>query len=530
MAKRSRQAFAAVAVMGMAIALLGGCALYSATRDQQGKDAKEAWRRVDLKAQVEVPRQNLAKLLDEQLRIEEEIWRSRRTFLTGAIVSGWTLDQLAAQVDQGLLRVLGGAQAQEAFERAEALESELSRRRAAEVKLAAAASTIRVSGIEPPTCAIVLDPTLLAQFEEAARATTGAERFQAYRGASPSLADACRQLREQGQTAFEGELGAARKAMVEEQAAIDNDKGAADLQAARMRAALAEYQAAEREFSAKPADGRARIDEALAKLRTLASALAVAADPNGAAASAAPGTAFSNKLMAEERLASLNRFLSTYDDVTAGKGTPEGSSRAAIALALFPDLLKKSQDALAEANKPRLAPLVLQKNLEQARLEAAQRDVQRRETLLELRRVHVRHQADQAMAYLNAARGLRRLDKAALDSQAMREVLRAYDDESRDASAARTREAKQQTWKAVTRFLEAEGHLRAEASKAQYRITALEHEGVLTYAESSINQWKGLIDPSVDLLADWGASGVKASDITDLFDSLMLLGIAIGVN
>jgi outer membrane protein TolC len=79
-------------------------------------------------------------------------------------------------------------------------------------------------------------------------------------------------------------------------------------------------------------------------------------------------------------------------------------------------------------------------------------------------------------------------------------------------------------------FLDAEGRLRAEAGKTRYRMTALERERTLSIAESNINQWKALIDPSVDLMVAYGTSGLKSSDIQAFLNSLTLLWIGVGVN
>jgi hypothetical protein len=81
-------------------------------------------------------------------------------------------------------------------------------------------------------------------------------------------------------------------------------------------------------------------------------------------------------------------------------------------------------------------------------------------------------------------------------------------------------------WRSTALFLDAEGRLRAEGGKAFYRISALEHEQVLTYAESGLNQWKALIDPSVELIAAYSAAGVKLTDITGVLNSVTLLWIA----
>jgi hypothetical protein len=284
------------------------------------------------------------------------------------------------------------------------------------------------------------------------------------------------------------------------------------------KAALAEYERAASLLVVNPTENRDKVDAALKRLGDLAQDLKNADD------------AFSLEFLSEERIASLDRFLSTYSDVVAGKGT-EGGNRAAIALAVFPDLIDKARVALKDLEKPNLVPLVLQKNLEQTKLEAAQRDIQTRTRLISLRQAHVDGLTAQARAYkaaddaLNAKGVTQRLATLKL-----REAMKPVSDKEVTDDPDGLFESKQKLWKATALYLDAQGRLRANVGKTRYRVTALERERTLTYAESNVNQWKALIDPSVELMGAYGASGVKSSDIQSLFNSLTLLWIGVGVN
>ena len=67
------------------LAALSGCAsLYSETRDQQGKAAKEAWQKVDLSAQIATPRKSHAALLAKQLELEDNLAIAQRNNLARA--------------------------------------------------------------------------------------------------------------------------------------------------------------------------------------------------------------------------------------------------------------------------------------------------------------------------------------------------------------------------------------------------------------------------------------------------------------
>ena len=65
---------------------------------------------------------------------------------------------------------------------------------------------------------------------------------------------------------------------------------------------------------------------------------------------------------------------------------------------------------------------------------------------------------------------------------------------------------------------------------ARTRAVAAKYETALGYAEANAAQWNALISGGVDQLADYGASGVRAEQITALLNSLTLLWIGVGVN
>jgi len=227
--------------------------------------------------------------------------------------------------------------------------------------------------------------------------------------------------------------------------------------------------------------------------------------------------------------------LATYDAAAGGKGTDPGSNRLAVALALIPDMQQRTAQALANAERPNLTPFVLRKNIEQAKADAASRDAERREAIIDLRRKIVVALEEQLDAYAGAYGAS--LQVSATTKKEGKDVpvrwaeaLQAVESKPNLAVPTDVLKPKIAAWRASTRYLEAEGSLRADVAQNYYRIYALQFGGVLLYAESSIQQWKGLVDPSVDLLAQWGASGVVPQDVVQLFNSLMLLGIAVGVN
>lgn len=365
-----------------------------------------------------------------------------------------------------------------------------------------------LAGQPPPNCAALQTDQGLEQaraasqtLPELARVTVTANLDRA--------AKECRIVA--GITAAGGAVGTAAASLEADKASLAAEEAAAGRLEKAYAAAKKTYDESARTLLGDPSDPKAKeaVERAIEKLGNLVEAVKSAQD------------SFSTKLLSEERLASLDGFLTTYKDIAAGKGVEDGN-KVAIALAVFPDLRDKARVALRDLEKPNLVPLAVQKNIELAKLEGAQRSIDLRRQVVAERQAQVAA-LDAQVEALDEAKGPFK-DPAirGLLSKSLLDVMNEKGDKGLDTRI--------KLWRSTTRYLDAEGRLRAEAGKAPYRISALEHERVLTLAESNINQWKALIDPSVELMAGYGAAGLRSSDLIALFNSLTLLWIAVGVN
>jgi hypothetical protein len=532
----------------IAAMLLSACAtsndgfyIHSPERDKQGQAVKEAWSKVDLKSQVDVPRQNLTKTLAEQLATEEEIWSKRRAIVAGQMAGDWTVAKFQSKAAEGLQRVLGKvAPPDTAASAAARYREETKNAQAENDNKERLTSKIVMLGVTAPTCDIVTAGK--AEFDEYVnlklrefpadkidKAALLVQNITTLKGRCENL-QAARESKERvlqpnPKVAPGGELGKAFLDLKSEEDALAKDKTDAELATAALKAAQAKYDSAEKAFQADPGAGTKKdVDDAIVKLKAW-----------NEDAKKLQDSPFLDKLLSDVRLDALDKFLATYDAAATGKGTEAGSNRLAVALALIPDMEKKSAEALANAERPNLTPFVLRKNIEQARAEAAKREVERREAVVDLRRKIVASLEDQLDAYAGAYVASSKVPatskKEGKDVPVRwAEALQTIDSKPDVTVPANVLEPKIAAWRASTRYLEAEGRLRSDVGQSYYRIYALQYGGVLLQAESSIQQWKGLVDPSVDLLAQWGASGVVPQDIIQLFNSLMLLGIALGVN
>lgn len=498
-------------------AALSGCAtLYSETRDQQGKAAKEAWQKVDLAPQITKARKNHAALLAKQLELEDTVAKARRDLLIQAMATGGTLKDKLADPLNGEVLQLGGTQPKAWLA---ALDKEAAARRI----LQKFENEFRRAGVEMPAC----DKMGLPSARAALDAWIAAHPGNPFGQTTVQLATQACQKADMTATQridLAGTSLQSTRDTLEQAEAVLTDLRSKGLDERNLfRAAKAEYDAAAQALAAGATDARDKVQAAVKKLQTLSQTLGRLDD------------AFSVQFVSEEQKKWLDKLLDTVAKTPAGQAPPTGSSDAAIALVLLPDLLDSARTALADASKPSLVPLVLAKNLAQTRADAAARDVATQEALVALQRQKLQSQTLLLQALTDAqinvqelvahqgpgvlgirvAAGLQPLDPGPKpgDEQGQLQV-----------------QDKMRWWKAATLYLDAQSRLGAEVNKIDYQINAIQYERAIAYAESNIAQWNALISTSVDQLAAFGASGIKAQDIVALLNSVTLLWIGKGVN
>lgn len=502
-----------------------GCAIYSETRDKQGQAAKDSWGKVDLAALLSVPRQNQQALLDERLKLEDELWLQRRGRLA-QLLARLKVSDFRTRINADAKRLLGDQGSLDDLNKAQLAL------RTAKESYRLDTSGALAAGLTVPSCDVVLTAKKGAGSDKARAQATLNEIAAA---APPGAADYVKRVNEDRNDNcsilakslgdFGGELGQAQAALKRDQDELRASRVQAEMVQAAYKKAVTEYEEVAKQFAASAANGdntdgiRSKLDTALTKA---GDALAVLKDAQDS---------FSIKLVSEARLDSLDRFLSTYTDVRDGKGSPENANRAAIALAVFPDLRAKAQKVLSDLEKPNLVPLTLQKGVEKAKLDGAQRDIDVINTRLALRQAHVDALAAQGNAYWQVNGALSNAAVQKFDSTVMFKALQPLTaKETEDRGDNGPVEGKKLLWMATALYLDAEGRLRAEGVKAEHRIVALSYEQAASLAESNLGQWKALIDPSVELMAAYGSSGLKSTDIASFLNTLTLLWIGVGVN
>lgn len=513
---RLRQGFlawvAAATVLG-----LNGCAIYSPARDQQGKVVKEAWSKVDLVAQTEAPRKSFQQLYDHQLATEDQTQATRRAaivYQVAAAESSTSLNSLLESVQRSveLLSVTPScndkpkAAAQDLGcqlpKMAGAWRDARKQFRTAELQWVSANLLMqRVYGLSLPTCGDWLKLTPEKQAEVLAARPDPQELLgnkhedftkacEGYRTAQASMTVPAQTTSwfsslskaESARSSYEADLSAAKAGKKEaedaaKELADESDKGA-----------LANVQKAV-----------ARLEKALDVLRRL--------DKRSPAAQEA---------LAELEQDSLTEFLKTVKDAKPGEDPPPATGKAAAAVVMFANFFDAQTKKLKEAEELGLGGLLLEKRLTQVRLASAQRalkvqlqDVKLLEKIAELR-------GQQIDGYVKAYT-LTTKTASALGQPAV-QVLSANDGLSSDI------------WLGLATYIYAGTYVEGDIRKVQIQRMALQRGEVFSGYESNLQVWQAALNSATEQLALWGASGVKAADISQLVQSAALLSIAHGVN
>jgi hypothetical protein len=478
---------------------LGGCALYSPARDKQAQEAAKAWHDVDLNVQVAIPRKNMAALFAQQLNLEDELALAARDNRARAIATGGTVDAVLIKPVDTQLNLLAGS-ADQAAAWAAARKAEARARR----RITDAQRQLRWLGLEAPDCATLAGPGAASFGDDWAGTPAQAGILS---GTLKEMTEACNvpAVHAVENTTPGGVLGATRDRVARAKTELEKRRAAGLVQRNNFRAAQAKYDAAAAALDPDPVTRQEKLREIAGRLKAAADALAQLDD------------AFSVQFLSEQKRDALNTALTTILDRPEGAAPPADANRVTVALAVFPELLDKANQAFADARKPTLLPLLVQKNLEQIKADAARRDVDAQLAKIALLDQVLETQSRQADRLLAA--------RAELQGAAGTEVAATA-----LGAASPPTEKKMRLWRATAYFLDATGRLSADAGKLDYRLLALEHERALAYSESSILQWRTLIDSNVAQMVEFGASGIKAEHVTALLNSASLLAIAIGTN
>ncbi|MRW89551.1 hypothetical protein GJ699_06100 [Duganella sp. FT80W] len=524
--------FHTISVASLLVSLTGCGVFYSETRDKQGLAAKAAWEKVDLTTQISLARKNHTALLTDQLKATDELAVAQATLAARQLAidgEGTIRTTLLAPLDSELKKLI--------TKEAEAPTwlDYLSKQQKANNGVAFQVQEFRQLGLNPAGCDEALkNLVVIADIRkvDTAKADRLTEVQKEYTRECAGL------------TQLDPEPTLSKGLLADAIAARNSAKTRVKAASTETKLVREDFQAALKAYndavSKQAADAKGLGEKLTAATDRLKSAIEEA-DKDGKQLNSALGV----KLLSDAEQTSVDRFLASFveDD---GKTKVDKSHQVEVLLKLS-KFAGETKAEWTNAEKPNLVPLLLAKNLAQAKSDAAAREIKIRNLELALREQRVLALTKRYKQLLYA--------KACLVGQPAEmhngEVIRAATspvplDESvitafAPVSTRPTKpgevkiwtkqvENKQRTWDAATNYLDDIVRLQPESTKPVYQIDALAHERSLSLAESNLALWTGVINSVIEQSATSAASGIKPTDIQSLLNSATLVWIGKGVN
>lgn len=520
---RPTRATALKAVLCLAqAALLMGCTglrPYSEVRHKQATAAQTAWKAVDLPALVATERANLDQLLATELATQDKLASSIRDHRLRHIMGAEPMvDTLLAPIEADLKRLVGDV---DAF--AQSRQALQAQRMQSEQRLAVLKEEFAAKRLPMPGCievAIGATPDALRQWRLGASALDAAELdalLMQLRKVCATGDGRDDTLITQVYQPLGGQMAeAVQRYQADAQALAQRLHRAGQAQAWYAQA-LGAYQTA---MAAGQSDPKAT------------PAVAEAAQALQKAVDALDGSknAWADEVIARERLRQLDGLLETVTDGLNDDSTwpDESTSRAAVALVILPGLMDEAREAAASHRRPLAVPLLIRRDIEALKLQAAQRDIATQQAELRLSRELLEALYQQAHQLWLAQRELMQ-DGRAVGAPDLSKLL-TVPLAAALADIKTTPLQKEALYSATGRYLDSLKRLEARRHKLELRRLAQAHERRLAYAEINALQWKALIDVSVNQVADASAGGVQAGQVAALLNTVGLLWIGHGVN
>ncbi|CAH1081235.1 hypothetical protein [Candidatus Nitrotoga sp. 1052] len=541
-------------VLLVAIQLVGceHLRLYSDKRNQQGVDVKTAWSKVDMTALIAADRDNLNKILQSQLELQEKYATSIRDHqLRAMLTSDKTVGVALKNPIIAELEILVGTGNEKTIDAA--VEQYLNQFSSpANIKLKLAQQRFVQAQVPAPTCKeLVTKKSPNGDFElvkpesikdlvdklAASKNPTEERKLAVLNSALLNLIAGCAEPNAQSipealakfksgklqdavadMTADSNALATAKQAGVTLQKEY-KDASEAYEKIAGKPAETATPAAASAATTASPtvAPTCKPVDTAKLKPTEVEAANAAARLCQAVADIEKADSAFGKKFLSQERLDSLQKLVDTINQTKPGDPVPSGASKATAAYVLIPSLIDEVHAAMAENKKPVAMSFLIQRNIEQLKLEAANREIALLETRAHLSSIVVEAIVNEIVLLYKAKTNLNK--KPGLLNAPMATVFNNT-----------TIDDKETLYAALVNYIDAISRQDVKWRKAQYQRLSTFHEVALTYAEVNLKQWTSLIDTAVQQVGDSAAGGIKPESYTNILNSLGIFYIGHGVS
>jgi hypothetical protein len=492
----------------------GGLRLYSETRDKQGQAAAKAWSEVDLKAFFAAERDNDVKLL------EQEIATSARRIAADRDV---TIRDLARRpvnafpdyYDDRLVKLIGG-------------DAPIADRAAVEKSIREAHDASRaivrwgdaldrdysfLAQMDVPrfACDDLMQPDQGAVSAWAAEHPDDAKKAKARLGAAKDKCERVAASKKSYRDALKrlagGELPKLVSELEKTEAEFAMDQAALRKHQGQYAAALAQYKAE----VAKKDPGRSSKEQLAELAGKVESALkAIEAMPDS----------FRDKFIAEERIKAINDLLA---DLKAGDAPGPDASKIEVAVLLLPQLADDVRAVAGAGKGAGVVPLLIKRDVEQARLNAAQLQLTTSEHRIALRSAAVESALAEAH-YISRARAM--FLGAPTKATGLDKVNKPF----HEAWSGLTTQQKFALLDSVGLYLDAVGRQRAFTERLQRTQYALSKKQASGLSEINAGMWSSLIGATVGQAAEFAATGFKASDFEGILSTIGIVWIGYGVN
>lgn len=559
-ANRSVKA-AALLMMGTFLSGCAGARLYSEARDNQGKAAQAAWQKVDLTKMVSADRANLNQVLQEQLDTQDKLAAAIRNNKLRSLIEQKVEHGLVTSINESLNKLVGSATVNEHP------PSEVIAKSRTAISLYRSALTDKETNDRAFTRNALAVPScegkdlktsapvenLIQVLKEKIQAATSETTKGTYKHQQAEIDDAietarseCRDpISKKYEAVFSGfkggDLADAVKQLKTDEEKLANSKGSSAALREQYQVALKGYNDAVAAAStsgdlapavvAAPAtaatpgdeqcpDGSQTGGDAVIKAREAGKRLCQIVALIDKA-----GDAFSISFISKERLDALDKFVTTITKASADGKLPDDASEAAKAFVLLPKLMVDAKDSLAAAKKPLVLPLMIRRNLEQLKLDGANKEITILETRVQLSKAIVDTLYAQAVQMWRAHEALISDGKKGFVD--MRSILPM---KMVDAFSKASPEQKELLYYSASMYADALNRLSAKHYKLQYQRIATFQEVSLSYAEVNLKQWSTLIGGTIDQVAESASLGIKPETIATLLNTIGIFYIGHGVN
>jgi hypothetical protein len=483
-------------VMSLAFAstlFVSGCSgmrLYSEGRDKQGAAAAKAWSEVDLKTYFQSQRDERKRLLQAELDSVTLHTMTRREN-TMRVVALETVGDFDSRLGAELSNLVDGSTGQ--------LDEWISANRALTLRRRALAFSRDLLSLQAPAlsnCPAAMKSGTISS----AKANSHLNGFKSDCAKEKEAFDKVAQL--------EKTIGGTYWLAFEEEAKlVDEAKKNAIAKTGEYKTALKAYEDAVNSAAAAGENPSEKIAGAAGKLRKALDALLKLQDNFG----------FAREAVAKEKVNTLDQLL---EKVESGADPGKDAGHVEIQALMLPKIADDLQAINALNKTTPKAELIIRRDIEKGRADAAALEVSYAEQRVALSKLILASRFEEALLVRSARKKLEPAIKStALAAQTYTAALLGTSGKTKESLIG-----------AAGDYLDAIGRQRSQTQRLETMKTAIAHERSIGYAENSAGQWSSLIGSVVGQTSEYAAGGQKFSEYKDLIQSLTLLWIGRGVN